>query len=200
MSSNNSQIPDGNILDYASPGMGGPLRLAKLSILTFLPEPNGMHIVETLTGKMQAIYAICFSAISMIILGLTTSSINPRFSGSWFSAMFVWSIFAAGVAALIIALINSNWRATILKILPEHLQLTFQTPFKNRPYQWTWDQFRQVHVTQQLDQLTQRVVCELQIEIWTSPVVRLFNGHGLRELGLIAEEMRRHQSVTPADG
>jgi hypothetical protein len=194
MTLNQPQTPDGNILDYASPGLAGPLRLADRSILTFLPEPGGMHIVETLEGKTRAIAAICFSGISMLILGFTISASTPFLSRPWFTSMALWLLLAAGVAALILALIHSNWKATILKLRPEDLQLTFETPFKKRFYSWTWDQFRQAHVVQSLDSRTQRVIRELQVEIWTSPVLRLFIGHGLRELGAIVDELRRFQS------
>ena len=194
------QFPDGKILDYASPMMRRPLRLAEKSILTFLTDQDGMQIVETLEGKAKARYAIFFAAGAMAILGLTINGSYKMFSALWMEAMGVYAAFVVGVVTLIIALISSNWQQTILTIGAEHLHLFFTTPFKNRLYKWTWDQVCQARVVQELDPPTQRIKCELQIDLWSHPLVRLFSGHDLRELGLVAEELHRHQPGTSSSG
>jgi hypothetical protein len=191
------QIPDGPILDYASPMIHGPLRLARKSILTFVPDLDGMHIVESLEGKMRAVVAIVFSSSSMTLLGCKVSSCQPVFNMGWMNAMAVYAVFAIVVLTLIIALINSNWQQTILKIEAEKLLLVFKGPFKNRLHRWTWDQIRRALIVQELDPRTYRIFYELRIEFWSHPLVRLFTGQNLSELGSIVEQISIHLSGPP---
>jgi hypothetical protein len=190
-----SQIPDGPILDYASPMIRAPLRLAEKSIITFVPDPDGMRILESLAGKGRALFAIFFSAGSMTVLGCTISGTGP----GWTKAMAVYAVFAIGTLALIVALINSNWQETILKISGENLLLVFKTPFKSRRYQWTREQIREARIVQELDPPTQRIVLELQIEFFSQPVVRLFTGHDIPVLRSAAEHIRQYLAGPPSD-
>jgi hypothetical protein len=186
-----SQIPEGPILDYASPLIRAPLRLAEKSILTFFADADGLRIVESLAGKGRAIAAICFCGGSMIILGCTISDLAPLFSSVWLESMATYSIFAFGTLALILTLINSNWRRTVLKIGAVYLTLVFESPLKNRVYQWTWDRFVGARILQELDPPTQRIVYEVQMEFSSHPLVRLFTGHDLPELGPVMERIRQ---------
>jgi len=188
-----SQFPDGPILDYASPALKTPLRLADQSILTVREITGGVEIFETLAGKSGAIAAIIFSGGMVTLFGFCTFNTYPPIQQEFFTPLRIfYLIYLAVTLLLIVAVIESNWRETILRVKAENLVLIFKSAFKLRRYEWTTEMVRHVHVVQEIDAKTQRIVYELQIEFWSHPMVKLFTGHDPPELNDLASRLRNH--------
>jgi hypothetical protein len=192
-----SQIPEGPILDYASPALKSPLRLTDLSILTVQPITDGIEVLETLTGKGAAIAAMIFSAGTVALFGFETfTSDAPNAHVDFGTLQIFYLIYLAITLILMFAIIESNWRETILRVQRENLTLAFKSPFKLRQHRWTTEMVRQIHVVQAIDTKTERLVHELQIELSSSSLqwVKLFTGHDAPELGNIAGQLRAQVS------
>ena len=186
-----SQFPEGPILDYASPAMKSPLRLADKSILTVHETTRGLDVLETLAGKTTAVGAIIFSGAMVTLFGITAINTGVALLSG---LMIFYLIYLSVTLLLIYAVIESNWRETILRAEDENLILIFKSPFTLRRHQWATEKVREVHVVQELDIKTRRIVHELQIELWTQQWVKLFTGHDPPELGDIAVRLRYHLS------
>lgn len=185
------QIPQGPILDYASPGIGRALRLVRQSIITFIPIANGVEILESLSGKTQAVVAIVFAGGAVTLLGFTIfADLQHRFFYLFLTAFYL--IYLVVTAWIVIAVIQSNWRRTVLRVTPGKLLLIFKTPFNAIERHWNNEQIRFVSVVHVLDSRTLRTIYELQIEFCSDAPARLFTGHGPPELAHIADLIRRY--------
>lgn len=186
-----SEPSQGPVLDYASPLARGPLRLADRSILTFIPVSNGVNIVESLEGRGRAVAAIIFSSCAVILLG-------PVVFGEAFdhdisiAGVLLYLGYAVMTVIVILAVINANWRTTILGVTREHLILDFKTPFRLARRQWNPEELKTVNVVQQLDPRTKRIAHEIQLEFYSHPLTRLFTGHDPPELHHIVDTVRQH--------
>jgi hypothetical protein len=197
-----SQVPGGPILDYASPALKAPLRLTDLSILTVREITDGVEVLETLTGKGPAIAAMIFSGGTVTLFGYEVfTSAVPNAHPDFDTLQISYLIYLAVTLILIFAIIESNWRETILRVQAENLTLSFRSPFKLRQHQWTAEMVRSIHVVQAIDIKTQRLVHELQIELSSPQWVKLFTGHDAPELGNIAGQLRQYvnRAVSEAD-
>src|SRR5579863_1190824 len=112
-----SQFPDGPILDYASPALKTPLRLTDQSILTVRETTGGVEIFETLAGKSGAIAAIIFSGGMVTLFGFGAFNYDSHDSNWVFFSPFriFYLIYLTVTLLLILAVIESNWRETILR-------------------------------------------------------------------------------------
>jgi hypothetical protein len=187
--------PPETILDYASPMAKTPLRLASRSVISIIPTDDGVEITETLTGQSQALAAIIFSASMVVLMGCTAMArIHPRHWSDLLDAIPVlifYVIYAGGTAALIVAVIHSSWRRTILTVSPEQTVLLFRSPLKEKSYAWLNKEIRHVLVTQELIQSTWQIVYKLQLEIADRQTAQLFGGHDADELAEIAKLIRK---------
>lgn len=191
--------PSETILDYASPMAKTPLRLATRNVITIVPTDDGFQIVETLAGQSQALAAILFSASMVALLGITiTGGIHPSRLSDFLYAIPVlifYLLYAGGTAALILAVIHTNWRRTILLVYPRETMLTFKSPLREKSYEWPSQDIRHILVTQELKGSGQ-IVHQLQFEIAHGQTAQLFGGHDADELVEIAQLIRK--ITTPA--
>jgi hypothetical protein len=196
-----SEIPEGPILDYASPTSRSPLRLAKRSIIYLYQGVDEVKVVERLAEQGKALTAIIFSGSMVVLLGYTTEQTErpERFIHYFSEGFILYFIYAAATLALILAVIYVNWRSTILEVSRERVILRFESAFKNLMYQWPSSEVRNIHVVQELDQRTMRIIFELRIELAFHPMLRLFGGHEIQDLNAIAMAMRE-QLAAPESG
>jgi hypothetical protein len=185
----------GPVLDYASPAIRGPLRLTDKSIITFIPTPDGLDIVETLHGKGAALAAIIFTSGAVALLGTEVFAgivaHDPASTWPW-TGIFLYLAFAAMTILVILAVIHANWRSSLLSVTRQRLILDFKSPYRLTRRQWEPEQLKTVNVVQQLDPRTQRLIYEIQLEFWSCPMIRLFTGHDPSELHRIADTIRKH--------
>jgi hypothetical protein len=186
-----TEIPAGPILDYASPNSRTPLRLATRSVISILSTANEVIITESLDGHLSALAAILFTGSTVALLG--TGVIGETLHlHNWSDlsdaalVLVLYFVYAAGTLALIVAVIHTNWRRTILQVSHECAVLIFKSPLKETVHKWPTENVRHVHVVQELDQRSQRIVFYLRIEVRDRPVAQLFSGHKIDELSEIA--------------
>jgi hypothetical protein len=185
------QIPAKPVLDYASPNARSPLRMTNTSIIKVNELPDGTEIVEFLTEHGQAIGAIIFTTITMTILGNDVLS-RHSWTQIFLGPCLVYVLFALGVLTLILAVIQVNWRQTILHISHESLTLTFKSPFKKQTWRWPTADIQRAHVVEDNDPRAKSFICELRIETAAHGWLNLFGGHDPRELNQLAELISRH--------
>lgn len=186
------------ILDYASPMARTPLRLASRSIISIVYKNDEAQIHETLTGQTQALAAIIFSGLTVLLLGSSVLGIVHRRTLDGLIAaapiLILYFLYAAGTLFLILAVIHTSWRQTVLGISHQHVTLNFKSPLKKTGYDWPTEEIRHVHVVQGLDGATNRIVFQLRIEIANRQIAELFGGHTAGELTEIAWLVREYMA------
>jgi hypothetical protein len=175
----------GPILDYASPRANTINRLPALSILAIRRTDEGAEIVETLTGKSEAIGAIIFAVFVILWINLQAFFIWRQYTGQ----AITLNVFATVMAGLIMLVINNTWRKTILISRPGALSLTFKSLFQTRHFAWSDEQIQRVAVFALADRRTGRLIHELRLTTWTDAGARLFTGHSSIELKVVAEAL-----------
>jgi hypothetical protein len=183
------------ILDYASPGVKTPLKLAEGSIIRINDDGETVEIIETLAGKMTALSAILFTSCTATTMGIALLGTVQQTS-SWAPMVFFFG-FVAVVVRLILAVIRANWRKTILRVKSSEATLRFTTPFNEQSRRWNSEEVEQYRVTQELDPATQRIVYEMQIAFWSRPLIKLFTGQSLRLLTEIALQLESRTTSQP---
>ena len=191
-----TEIPAGPILDYASPISRTPLRLASRSVISILSTTKGTVITESLGGQMPALAAIIVTGSTVSLLGCGVLGIVLHLHNwtEFYEALVVlipYFIFAGGTLALILAVIHTSWRRTILRVSPQGIVLVFHSPLKEKAYEWTGENVRHVHIVQELDRRRWEVAYHLQIDIGDRHTAQLFGGHGIEELSEIARLIRQ---------
>jgi hypothetical protein len=190
-----TEIPAGPILDYASPIARTPLRLASRSVISILASGNRAIITESLGGQSGAVAAILFTGLTVTLLGcgVLGSALHLHNWTDFYVALVVlilYLIYAGGTLALILAVIHTSWRRTVLRVSPQQIVLTFHSPLKKKAYEWPSQSVQHVHVVQALNQRRYEIAYHLQIEIRNQQVAQLFGGHEISELSEIARLIR----------
>jgi hypothetical protein len=181
------KMPDpAPILDYASPQRRRRLALPVDTRLDLETSPNQVSAVARLHGRAGAVGAILFACFILILYGAIIFE-APRNPG-----IALVLLFWLGYAALLALVIHNTWRSTILTADPEHLRLTFTTPWSRRHLEWTADQVAQIDVVPiLLFSGSSDGTGEMLITIRNGSPLRLFGGHREQTLSDVAHELSR---------
>lgn len=188
------------VLDYASPQTHGRSRLPARSVLTYQRTPaDGIVVLETLSGKFAAISAIVFAAVSLGMFLAASVGVLNRSDTPWPLACAPFAFVAFGFCVML-AVINSTWRQTILRGTRTGIQLSFLSPLRRaRLMQWPPERVHSVMpvYTSEARKSNEDARGELNLIIAHGPVVRLFTGHSHAEMAWIADCFRT--VLGPAD-
>jgi hypothetical protein len=184
-----SDLP-GPILDYASPRPNTINRLPAQSILAIRRTDEGAEIVETLSGKGEAIGAIVFAGFVILWINIQAELLWKSYTGE---AIFL-NVTGAVMAGLIVLVINNTWRKTSLISRPGALSLTFKSIFQTRHFAWSDEQIQSVAVFALADRKTGRLLHELRLLTWTDSGARLFTGHSSVELKVVVNALGKTDS------
>lgn len=181
------------VLDYASPRTHGRGRLPARSVLTYQRTPDGGIIVlETLTGKFAAISAIVFAAVSLGMFLAASIGVLNRSDTPWPLALAPFAFVSFGLCVML-AVINSTWRRTILRGTRAGIELSFLSPLRREKLmQWPPERVHSVMPvhTSEARASNEDARGELNLVIAHGPVVRLFTGHSHAEMAWIADCIR----------
>ena len=134
------------ILDYASPKSRVKVRLAATSVLSHRLENETLTITETLSGQSEAIKALVFGAIALMVLIGQLAGVIARMK---LTDPMIW--IAGGVCLAIVGVgllvIHNTWRRTILTVERSEITAVFSAPLTpTRRYAWPSHQIAEVRV------------------------------------------------------
>jgi hypothetical protein len=188
----------GPILDYASPRARGKLRLPSKSVLEVREDRGGVTVTETLSGRGEAVGAIVFAVITLLMLagtGMSQLRQLRNFEADGMVVCFIGAVWLAELTVLL-AVINNTWRRTVLTAGADGFALHFLAPFSKRHYAWPRDRIEDVRVvrTSEASSLHMWGGASSLGELLLLPVgeraVALFTDHREGELQGIAQVMR----------
>jgi hypothetical protein len=183
----------GPMLDYASPRPQGKLRLPAKSQLEMRLDGDQVIVREWLQAKTGAMIAVAFSLIPMVSLPLSVlgvlsyrDPIESRIAVVTFVAFF-W----ISEIVVLLLVINSTWRQTVLRARKDGLLLTFSVPFGQRRHEWNAGEIENIQMNSTTTVIHKNHLGEIQIHIAGQPLVSLFTDHAATELEPVVAALRQ---------
>lgn len=186
------------VLDYASPGVKSRFRMGTRSVLRMSRSDSELRIVESLEDHREAIGAMIFSAITVgMVVAVGCSLIRDL--PETLLMIIPSAILAIGWLVTALAVIDSNWRRTILEITPRRITLRMISPLRRtRTHEWPAENLRSMQLLHRGIGDRGTTFAELEFSFFRENV-RLFSGHRADEIAeilrAIREELAREISV-----
>jgi hypothetical protein len=183
------------IFDYAAVRPLSSLRAAAKSRMEMVESPEGVRVVESLSGITNAKVSIGFGIGVIGVIGTWIWQ-----NTYWWGESIVAGIVILLIIAAILTIIDSTWRKTILEANAEQFILTFRSLYTIRIYKWSRENVSSIDVYLGTDSAKTIELYELRIITTTHAPARLFTGHPLPELEKIALALRRYSNlgITPS--
>jgi len=185
------------ILDYAGPRSHGKVRLPAKSVLRLQHHDDGVSVLETLSGKGEAVAGLAFAGFILLYLACL---IVPGVIWAMHAQNHVMQrlgpyLLLAGVwvleAALSLVVIQRTWRRTALSVRDGRVVLEMSSPFGSRRWEWPCDAGAEIRVISTGVGPDSEPLAEVQVRPAGEVTARLFTDHGERELTRVAGELSR---------
>lgn len=169
------------ILDYASPGRAGKLRIGSTSVIRIFDRGEVVQIVETLEerGKATALILVDLGMIAVMFAGNQRGIARSFARGTLDEILAFTLVLAVAMLAILFFALLHNFASTRLAATGESLTLTFSNPIRKRVYAIPRISVHTIEVR------TSEAVNELRIFV-SMHDLHLFTGHSLFELARIA--------------
>jgi hypothetical protein len=164
------------ILDYASPRTRTRLRMPSKSVLDVIEEPGGILVVETLSGRAEAVGAIAFGVFMLIYLTILMIALRGQGAG------WVLGPFWLAEAVVLILVIHQTWRKTTLIVTDRAVWLRFISPLTRKAYQWPAQMVASVSAVPTAHATAGQALAELAIHLNSGQQICLFTDHPDREI------------------
>ena len=181
------------MLDYASPRPQGKLRLPAKSQLETRLDGDQVIVREWLQAKTGGLIAMAFSLVPMLSLPVSVfgalsyrDPIESRLAVLAFTA----AVWVSEIVVLLLV-INSTWRQTILRAGKDSLLLTFSAPFGRRRHEWNASEIEDIKMASTTTVIHKNRLGEIQIHIAGQPLVSLFTDHAAMELEPVVAALRQ---------
>jgi hypothetical protein len=170
------------ILDYAGPASRRRLRLPAKSNLDVTHNDRELHVIETLSGKAGAVFALMFALLPIATTGAMIHDLLVKFPRD-LGILTLGGLLEITQIVLMFAVIDSTWRRTVLRVTRSELSLAFSSPLRGTTrHQWPAEKVRSATVSTTAMGVDAIPVHQLELDIWGGPAVHLFAGHDYSDL------------------